>query len=164
MDTSEVIDIPDGKDPQSSVTIRHGIKIYSCIRDKWLLFCCRNAEEKSKWLDALSEERKLVAQDRQNDMELPAAARQLARMAARSKRRPPNEPRSTYSHPFPEKSRSTPTNAVFFCFLGKTYKRETSHYNGYKVGRKVGTWFTFGGAKKSSRMNLRTRNAPQHVM
>ncbi|KAL0275632.1 UNVERIFIED_CONTAM: hypothetical protein PYX00_003429 [Menopon gallinae] len=140
MDTSEVIDIPDGKDPQSGVTIRHGIKIYSCIRDKWLLFCCRNAEEKSKWLDALSEERKLVAQDRKNDLELPAAARQLARMAARSKRRPPNEPRS------------------------KTYKRETSHYNGYKVGRKVGTWFTFGGAKKSSRMNLRTRNAPQHVM
>lgn len=94
LDTSEVIDIPDGKDPQSGVSIRHGLKIYSCVRDKWLLFCCRNGEDKCRWLAALIEERRLIAQDRQDGLELPTAARQLATLAARSKRRPPSKPRS----------------------------------------------------------------------
>lgn len=78
------------------VTVRHAIKLYSCVRDKWLLFCCRSSTEKQKWLQAFSEERKLVAQDKNEGMEFPAAAKQLARVAARCQRRPPRKPRSKF--------------------------------------------------------------------
>lgn len=82
-------------DLQSGVTVRHCLKIYSCVRDKWLLFCCRTAEEKRRWLTAMAEERRLVAQDRNDGLEFPAAARQLARLAAnRQQNRPPIKPRS----------------------------------------------------------------------
>lgn len=76
------------------MTVRHAIKLYSCVRDKWLLFCCRSSSEKQRWLQAFSEERKLVAQDKNEGLEFPAAAKQLARVAARCQRRPPKKPRS----------------------------------------------------------------------
>lgn len=82
-------------DHQLGVTVRHCLKVYSCVRDKWLLFCCRTAEEKRRWLVAMAEERRLVAQDRNDGLEFPAAARQLARLAAtRQRNRPPVKPRS----------------------------------------------------------------------
>lgn len=83
-------------EPQVGVTVKHGLKIYSCVRDKWLLFCCRSAAEKECWLSALAEERRLVARDRLEGLDFPPAARQLARMAARSHRQPPNKPRSRF--------------------------------------------------------------------
>ncbi|XP_043497685.1 spermatogenesis-associated protein 13 isoform X3 [Polistes fuscatus] len=136
LDTSEVIDVPDGKDHQLGVTVRHCLKVYSCVRDKWLLFCCRTAEEKHRWLVAMAEERRLVAQDRNDGLEFPAAARQLARLAANRQRiRPPVKPRS------------------------KSYKREPTYDVSNVVaqgatnslGRKVGIWFTFGSSKKNAR-------------
>ncbi|XP_053597025.1 uncharacterized protein LOC103576107 isoform X2 [Microplitis demolitor] len=136
LDTSEVIDVPDGKDHQLGVTVRHCLKVYSCVRDKWLLFCCRTAEDKRKWLAAMAEERRLVEKDRNDGLEFPAAARQLARLAAtrQQHRRPPLKPRN------------------------KTYKRETYEMPAFQsntsnsLGRKVGTWFTFGSGKKGIRL------------
>lgn len=85
-------------DHQSGVTVRHCLKVYSCVRDKWLLFCCRTAEEKRRWLTAMAEERRLVAQDRNDGLEFPAATRQLARLAAsRQQYRPPIKPRSKFA-------------------------------------------------------------------
>lgn len=113
LDTSEVLDIPDGKgtlriflqnslsahgvftDPQLGVNVRHGLKVYSCVRDKWLLFCCRSVHDKQKWLNAFTQERRSVTQDRDDGLELPPSARKLARLAARCQRRPPSKPRGT---------------------------------------------------------------------
>lgn len=81
-------------DPQLGVNVRHGLKVYSCVRDKWLLFCCRSANDKQKWLEAFSQERKLVVQDRDEGLEFPPAARKLAKIAGRCQRRPPSKPRS----------------------------------------------------------------------
>ncbi|XP_011308183.1 uncharacterized protein RhoGEF3 isoform X2 [Fopius arisanus] len=135
LDTSEVIDVPDGKDHQLGVTVRHCLKVYSCVRDKWLLFCCRSAEEKRKWLSAMAEERRLVEQDRNEGLEFPAAARQLARLAATRQQRcrPPIKPRNkTYKH--------------------EAYEMPVFQANSSNsLGRKVGTWFTFGN-KKGTRM------------
>ncbi|XP_063987773.1 mucin-2 isoform X2 [Diachasmimorpha longicaudata] len=135
LDTSEVIDVPDGKDHQLGVTVRHCLKVYSCVRDKWLLFCCRSAEEKRKWLAAMAEERRLVEQDRNEGLEFPAAARQLARLAATRQQRcrPPMKPRNkTYKHE---------------AYEMPVFQSNTSN----SLGRKVGTWFTFGN-KKGTRM------------
>lgn len=77
------------------VTVRHAIKLYSVIRDKWLLFCCRSSSEKQRWLEAFLEERKLVNKDKSEGVEFPPAAKQLARVAARCQRRPPRKPGGT---------------------------------------------------------------------
>ncbi|XP_044730841.1 uncharacterized protein LOC123293913 [Chrysoperla carnea] len=134
LDTSEIIDVPDGKEPQVGVTVKHGLKIYSCVRDKWLLFCCRSAAEKECWLSALAEERRLVARDRLEGLDFPPAARQLARMAARSHRQPPHKPRNDKSY-----KRDS-------AYMGSSLQLNTTSHN--SLGRKVGTWFTFGGSKK----------------
>ncbi|XP_046420190.1 uncharacterized protein LOC124179639 isoform X1 [Neodiprion fabricii] len=138
LDTSEVIDVPDGKDPQLGVTVRHCLKVYSCVRDKWLLFCCRTADEKRQWLAAMAEERRLVQQDRTDGLDFPPAARQLAKIAATRERcRPPSKPsnktykrNSAYEVPMLPGQQGTGTNSL---------------------GRKVGTWFTFGSSKKGAR-------------
>ncbi|XP_044261717.1 uncharacterized protein LOC123009457 [Tribolium madens] len=133
LDTSEVIDVPDGKDNHLGVSVRHAIKLHSCIRDKWLLFCCRSSTDKQRWLQAFAEERKLVAQDKDDGLEFPPSAKQLAKLAARCQRRPPRKPRAgkSYKHPPP------------------TYMGSSLQLNSNSLGRKVGTWFTFGGHKKS---------------
>ncbi|KAF5277365.1 hypothetical protein FQA39_LY06178 [Lamprigera yunnana] len=105
MDTSEVIDVPDGKDAQTGVSVRHALRVYSCLRDKWLLYCLRSSIEKQKWLQAFSDERKLVARDKSDGLDFPPAAKQLARIAARSQRRPPRKPRA---------SETTPDNTTIF--------------------------------------------------
>lgn len=56
----------------------------------------------------MAEERRLVAQDRNDGLEFPAAARQLARLAAsRQQNRPPIKPRSKFVH----LSRISPINS-----------------------------------------------------
>ncbi|XP_067008180.1 spermatogenesis-associated protein 13 isoform X2 [Anabrus simplex] len=150
LDTSEVVDVPDGKDPQLGVMVRHGLKVYSHVRDKWLLFCCRSAEDKQCWLEAFSEERRLVAQDREDGLEFPPAARQLARMAARCPRRPPNKPRSKtykrnvgYTLNHPEVGTSHQSLGV-----ANVPPSQPAHGSTNSLGRKVGTWFMFGSSKK----------------
>ncbi|XP_022919808.2 uncharacterized protein [Onthophagus taurus] len=138
LDTTEVIDVPDGKDTHIGVSVRHAIRLYSVIRDKWLLFCCRSASDKQHWLEAFLEERRLVAKDKLDGTEFPNAAKQLARMAAKCQRRPPRKPG------------------------GKHYKNDSIYVgsmlqlnsqNSNSLGRKVGTWFTFGGNKKARHHN-----------
>ncbi|KAK9746793.1 RhoGEF domain [Popillia japonica] len=135
LDTTEVIDVPDGKDIHIGVTVRHAIKLYSVIRDKWLLFCCRSSSEKQRWLEAFVEERKLVNKDKSEGVEFPPAAKQLARVAARCQRRPPRKPGG---------SKNYKTDSAY---MGSLLQLNTQNSN--SLGRKVGTWFTFGGNKKT---------------
>lgn len=76
--------------------MRHAIKLYSLVRDKWLLFCCRSSNDKRRWLQAFEEERKLVGQDKDDGFDVPHTARQLAKVAAKSKKRPPRKPRGKF--------------------------------------------------------------------
>ncbi|KAJ8919125.1 hypothetical protein NQ315_012110, partial [Exocentrus adspersus] len=136
LDTCEIIDVPDGKDSQLGVTVRHAIKLHSVVRDKWLLFCCHSSSDKQQWLRAFSEERKLVAQDKNDGLDFPASTRQLARLAARCQKRPPRKPRNgkNYKHDSG--------------YMGSTLQLNSSSQNS-SLGRKVGTWFTFGTNKKT---------------
>lgn len=139
-------------DNHLGVSVRHAIKVYSCIRDKWLLFCCRSSSDKQRWLQAFSEERKLVAQDKDDGLEFPPSAKQLAKVAARSQRRPPRKPRGIVRSEASSSSGSKKSIPA-----GKNYKHSPAYMgfalqlntNSNSLGRKVGTWFTFGGHKKS---------------
>ncbi|XP_017779219.1 PREDICTED: rho guanine nucleotide exchange factor 4-like [Nicrophorus vespilloides] len=135
LDTSELINVPDGKDPHLGVTVRHAIKLYSCVRDKWLLVCCRSANDKQRWLQAFADERKLVAQDKNDGLDFAASSRHLAKIAARCQRRPPRKVRSDKNY---KRDAS---------YMGSTLQLNSSNSN--SLGRRVGTWFTFGGNKKT---------------
>lgn len=134
LNTAEVIDMPDGKDPHLGVNLRHAIKIYSLIRDKFLLVCCRSVLDKQRWLQAFAEERRLVSQDECDGMDFPASSRHLAKIAARCQRRPPRKLRNK-------------ENYKRDVFLGSSLQLNGANTN--SLGRKVGTWFTFGGNKKT---------------
>lgn len=63
----------------------------------------------------MAEERRLVAQDRNDGLEFPAAARQLARLAAsRQQNRPPIKPRSKFA-----------TTCTFTASVRLIHKRES---------------------------------------
>lgn len=139
LETSEVIDVPDGKDSNLGVNIRHGIKLLNVARDKWLIFCCRSAKEKQRWLDAFAEERILVLKDKNDGLELPPAARHLARVAAFRQKRPPRKLR--HGKNFKKET----------CYIGSSLLQlNVASSNSHSLlSRKMGTWFNFGAGKKS---------------
>ncbi|KAL1464597.1 hypothetical protein WDU94_004227, partial [Cyamophila willieti] len=132
IDTSQIINLPDGKDPHLGVSVRHAIKVHCADNDKWLLFCCRSSEDKARWLAAFQQERALVEQDREDGLEFAPAAKELARMSAARchSSRPPVKHRSKRSS-----SQGSP-NA-------------TMTPRSHSLGRRVGTWFNFGANKKN---------------
>ncbi|XP_060525179.1 uncharacterized protein LOC132701359 [Cylas formicarius] len=139
LDVSEVIDVADGKDCNLGVTVRHAIKLLNVARDKWLMFCCRSAKDKQRWLEAFAEERRLVDRDKNDGFAFPLAARQLARVAARCQKRPPRKLRNVkgYKHD------------PGYVGSSSMLQLNTGHQSQSLLGRKVGTWFTFGAGKKA---------------
>ncbi|XP_046397730.1 uncharacterized protein LOC124164449 [Ischnura elegans] len=70
MDASEVVDVPDGKDPVVGVGVRHALKIvpiYEGLTEETsrsstlLFFCCRSQVDKDAWLSAFRLERRVAA-------------------------------------------------------------------------------------------------------
>ncbi|XP_071451460.1 rho guanine nucleotide exchange factor 4-like [Hetaerina americana] len=70
MDTSEVVDVPDGKDPVVGVGVRHALKIvpiYEGLTEETtrsstlLFFCLRSQADKDAWLSAFRLERRVAA-------------------------------------------------------------------------------------------------------
>ncbi|XP_026685823.1 spermatogenesis-associated protein 13 [Diaphorina citri] len=137
IDTSQIINLPDGKDPHLGVTVRHAIKIHCSDKDKWLLFCCRSLEDKARWLAAFQQERALVEQDREDGLEFAPAAKELARMSAA---------RCHSSRPPVVKHRSKRTSS------GSTTPNGLAPRS-HSLGRRVGTWFNFGANKKNRTFN-----------
>ncbi|XP_050306057.1 uncharacterized protein LOC126743130 isoform X2 [Anthonomus grandis grandis] len=90
LDNTKIIDVPDGKDPSLHLNYRNAIRI-EIRNDNCLVFCCRSAEEKQTWLNAFEEERRLVTQDKNNGLDLPPSARDLARIASARQQRPPRK-------------------------------------------------------------------------
>lgn len=143
LDTSEVIDVSDGKDVHTGVTVRHAVKIYSCVRDKWLLFYCRSASAKERWLRAFQEERKIVTRDKEDGVQIPLSTKQLARMTTHCLKRHPRKPRGKrYEN---------------HGMVGSSLQLNTAgSQNTYSLGRKMGLpWFSFGGGKRT---NVRHRH------
>nr|CAH7739986.1 unnamed protein product [Callosobruchus chinensis] len=150
LDTCEVIDVLDGKDIHLGCTVRHAIRLVSNTSDssasgESLLFCCRSAGDKQRWLRALAEERRQVAHEAacDSDLGLAPAARRLAQAtaaahaqaAARGKsRRPTRKPRS----------RRTLKHSTGY--TGSALQLNT---NNNSLGKKVGGWFSFGTNKKT---------------
>lgn len=140
MDTTEVIDLADGKDLHVHMNVRNAIKLYSCVSDWFLLFCLRTRADKQRWLDAFKAERQLVEADRAARLQVDflPAARHLARVSVRCQAATDNLPRK-------------PTDKGLTNGSYRTSRELTQHSNSNSLGRRMGTWFTFGGNTKRKR-------------
>lgn len=81
LDDTEIIDVVDGKDLQIGLTSRHCFRIFSQRDKKSTIFCVRSAKSKQKWLDALKQEREIIADDQQN-FEITPQVKKLAALAS----------------------------------------------------------------------------------
>lgn len=108
----------------------------------------------------MAEERRLVQQDRNDGLDFPPAARQLAKIAAtRERGRPPSKPSSKQDRIVILYHTQSDRHFVIYLFADKSYKRNseydvpilTGQQATNSLGRKVGTWFTFGSNKKGPR-------------
>lgn len=66
MDQTEVVDVPDGRDPDLGLTLRNALRLrngstleFACV------LCCRKAQDKQRWLQAFSKERNRVKEDQE---------------------------------------------------------------------------------------------------
>ncbi|XP_038050450.1 uncharacterized protein LOC119723720 isoform X2 [Patiria miniata] len=78
LDVSEVADMPDGKDLQWSVTVKHAFKIHDTQLNKLHIFSCKGDSEKQEWLKMLAKERESVMKDREKGFSIPTAIREAA--------------------------------------------------------------------------------------
>ncbi|XP_066138350.1 uncharacterized protein RhoGEF3 isoform X1 [Euwallacea fornicatus] len=146
LDSSEIIDVPDGKDPNINVSVRHAIKLLDGAKDKWFVFCCRSAKEKQRWLDAFQEERRLVEQYKDNGLRLPPAARKLAKIAACRQKRPPRKARHG--------TKITKQESGGYLGSSMVHLNVAASNSHSLIGRKMATWFNFGAGKKSRHRDI----------
>ncbi|KAL4220351.1 Rho guanine nucleotide exchange factor 4 [Mactra antiquata] len=71
LDHCEVIDLPDGKDTQYNVTVKHAWKFHELNKDKWYLVYAKTEAVKQHWLKVIKNERKRVIEDEENDFSVP---------------------------------------------------------------------------------------------
>uniref|UniRef100_T1IW01 Spermatogenesis-associated protein 13 n=1 Tax=Strigamia maritima TaxID=126957 RepID=T1IW01_STRMM len=85
MDQGEVIDLPDGRDTQSGLIIRHAWRMYCSEKAKWVTFCSKTCDEKSRWMKAFKDERNRVEDDEKQGFILSDRAKITAMVLARNK-------------------------------------------------------------------------------
>ncbi|KAL8592415.1 hypothetical protein ACOMHN_021357 [Nucella lapillus] len=76
MDHSIVVSLPDGKDAQYSVTVRHAFKVHDQRRHKWFLLVAKTAQARQRWLKAFADERRRVQEDAENNFNIPSHLKQ----------------------------------------------------------------------------------------
>ncbi|CAG5118327.1 unnamed protein product [Candidula unifasciata] len=76
MDTCEVINVADGREPQYNVTVRNAWKLRDSHSDKWYLLVAKTTVAKQRWLKAFQDERKRVKDDTENNFNIPFHVKQ----------------------------------------------------------------------------------------
>lgn len=66
MDHTEVVDVPDGRDPDLGLTLRNALRLRHASTLEFLcVLCCRKAQDKQRWLQAFAKERHRVKEDQE---------------------------------------------------------------------------------------------------
>ncbi|XP_059175095.1 uncharacterized protein LOC131955133 isoform X2 [Physella acuta] len=76
MDYCQVINVPDGRDPQYNVSVRNAWKLHDTSRQKWYLLVAKTSLIKQRWLKAFQDERRRVKDDAENNFNIPAHVKQ----------------------------------------------------------------------------------------
>ncbi|KAM8803502.1 spermatogenesis-associated protein 13 isoform 1-T1 [Rhynchonycteris naso] len=70
MDEMELVDLEDGRDKNWNLSVKNAFKLVSKATDEAHLFCAKKPEDKARWLQACTEERRRVQEDRELGMEI----------------------------------------------------------------------------------------------
>ncbi|XP_023272679.1 uncharacterized protein LOC111662895 isoform X1 [Seriola lalandi dorsalis] len=84
MDQTEVVDVPDGRDPDLGLTLRNALRLrHASTLELVCVLCCRKAQDKQRWLEAFAKERHRVKEDQEMGMEISEEQRKQAIVNAR---------------------------------------------------------------------------------
>ncbi|XP_034025411.1 spermatogenesis-associated protein 13 [Thalassophryne amazonica] len=84
MDQTEVVDVPDGRDPDLALTLKSALLLrHASTLENVCVLCCRKAEDKQRWLQAFAKERDRVKEDQEMGMEISEEQRKRAIINAR---------------------------------------------------------------------------------
>ncbi|XP_053404254.1 uncharacterized protein LOC123554283 isoform X2 [Mercenaria mercenaria] len=142
LDHCDIVDIPDGKDSQYNVTVKHAWKFHETHRDKWYLVYAKSEAVKQSWLKAIRDERQRVLEDQENDFCVPDHWKQTVLNKVRSQ-----------SHLKDKQSGGRTSHGQIMSqkdLKDFTYATLPRHRISQKHDKKKG-WFKFGGGKKSKR-------------
>lgn len=65
MDEMELVDVEDGRDKDWNLSVRNAFKLVSRTTSEVHLFCAKKQEDKARWLQACSDERRRVQEDQE---------------------------------------------------------------------------------------------------
>uniref|UniRef100_A0AAY4ANU4 Spermatogenesis associated 13 n=1 Tax=Denticeps clupeoides TaxID=299321 RepID=A0AAY4ANU4_9TELE len=82
-DNTEVQDLPDGRDAELGVCVKNGLKLRNTSTQDVCILCCRKAQDKQRWTEAFSRERRRVQEDQEMGMEISESQRKEAILNAR---------------------------------------------------------------------------------
>ncbi|XP_047424160.1 spermatogenesis-associated protein 13 isoform X2 [Mugil cephalus] len=84
MDQTDVVDVPDGRDPDLGLTLKNALRLrHASTLEFMCMLCCRKAEDKQRWLQAFARERQRVKEDQEMGMEISEEQRKQAIVNAR---------------------------------------------------------------------------------
>ncbi|XP_026147529.1 spermatogenesis-associated protein 13 isoform X2 [Mastacembelus armatus] len=93
MDQTEVVDMPDGRDPDLGLTLRNALRLcHASTLEFVCVLCCRKAQDKQRWLEAFAKERHRVKEDREMGMEISEEQRKQAIVNARRAKQGKSKP------------------------------------------------------------------------
>ncbi|KAK2859466.1 hypothetical protein Q5P01_004086 [Channa striata] len=84
MDQTEVVDVPDGRDPDLGLTLRNALRMrHASTLELMCVLCCKKTQDKQRWLEAFAKERHRVKEDQEMGMEISEEQRKQAIVNAR---------------------------------------------------------------------------------
>ncbi|XP_029384666.1 uncharacterized protein spata13 [Echeneis naucrates] len=84
MDQTEVLNVPDGRDPELGLTLRNALRLrHASTLEFVCMLCCRKSQDKQRWLEAFAKERHRVKEDQELGMEISEEQRKQAIVNAR---------------------------------------------------------------------------------
>ena len=66
MDQTEVVEVPDGRDPDLGLNLRNALRLrHAATLESLGVLCCRKPQDKERWLQAFARERLRVKEDQE---------------------------------------------------------------------------------------------------
>ncbi|XP_062335590.1 spermatogenesis-associated protein 13 isoform X2 [Osmerus eperlanus] len=88
MDQTEVVELPDGKDPDLGLNLRNALRLrHAATLESLGVLCCRKTQDKQRWLQAFARERHRVKEDQEMGIKISEAQRKQAIFNARKSKK-----------------------------------------------------------------------------
>jgi len=139
LDHCDIVDVPDGKDTQYNVTVKHGWKLHETHKDKWYLLYAKSTAMKERWMKAITDERRRVQEDRENEFCMPDHWKQTVLNKVKSQSNMKDKQQTGRGHLGPSYQKDFP------------YSTLPRRLHGAQKTDKKKSWFPFGGGGKKTK-------------